>query len=133
MKKLWLLTMIIFLCSLAVELFAQDKQDIYYQSIPILKILKHRLGYKVFYVKSNMKVAAAYIPMRWTKDIDGKAQIIWGNDHAYPYMSIYWQDNKFKYVRLYVKPINDTSWGLLDAQEDEARTVFNIEEFQLEF
>jgi hypothetical protein len=133
MRKLWLLVMIIFLCSLAVELFAESKQDIYYQTIQIIKILKHRLGYKVYYVKNDMRVATTYIPLRWMKEVGGKGQIVWGKDKAYPYMSIYWTNNKFKYVKLYVKPINDVTWGLLDARDEEIRDYFNVEELKLEF
>jgi hypothetical protein len=132
MKKLWLLATIVFVWTIAGELFAQTKDDIYYVNIPIVKILKHRMGYKIFYAKNDMKIASVFVPIRWMVQIGGKGMMIWGKESSYPYMSVYWIDKKFDHVRLYLKPLSDESWGVLDASDDEVRASFNVEELKIE-
>ncbi len=99
--------------------FAQEKktypQDAYYKSVGIEKIWRHPLGYVVQYWTSQSQIASAYIPFTWfNQGVNSKADITFGSGiGSEPRMVIYWVDNKFDRVQLFVSDNpNDLSWGV---------------------
>jgi hypothetical protein len=112
---------------------AQDQNESYYaKSVPIAKILSHRDGFKVIYLKSSMEMDSFYVPRSWLK-AGGKGEMVFGSDPSYPYFTIFWRDGKFDFIRLNVdKNTNALTWGILSYQA-VSPAVFDIEELELEF
>jgi hypothetical protein len=105
------------LLTLAFLAFGQEPQ-VYVKSVPILKILSHPEGYKVLYMRSDMKVDELYIPLRWLGKTGGKAEIVFGDDPSFPYFSVFYRDGKFDFIRLYViDDVRDVTWGILRKTE----------------
>ena len=105
------------LLTMAFLAFGQEPQ-VYVKSVPILKILSHPEGYKVLYMRSDMKVDELYIPHRWLSKTGGTAEIIFGDDPSFPYFSVFYRDGKFDFIRLYVmETVNDVTWGILRKTE----------------
>lgn len=94
-------------------LFAETTEsDLYYKSRPIVKIYVTNYGYRVLYQMSDMKVGEFYVPMSWFDPSVGKAILISGSSTAYPYFSIFWKNDQFYYIKIYVKSnMDDPSWG----------------------
>lgn len=132
MKKVSLCVLALLL--LALSAFAQQQQaKVYFQSVPILKILSHPEGYKVLYMKANMKVGEFYVPHKWIGKAGGKAEIVFGRDPTYPYFTVFYKDGKFDFVRLYVvDDVKDLSWGILRKTEAN-NAAFNVDTLQIEF
>jgi hypothetical protein len=98
--------------------FGQEMPGMYVVSVPIVKILSHPEGYKVLYMRNDMKVDQFYVPHRWLGKAGGKAEIVLGSDPSFPYFSVFYRDGKFDFVRLYVmENVNDVTWGLLRKTE----------------
>jgi hypothetical protein len=99
--------------------FGQEQPNVYFVSVPILKILSHPEGYKVLYMRnSDMKVDELYIPHRWFSKAGGKAEIVFGKDPSYPYFTVFYRDGKFDFIRLYVmEDVRDLTWGVLRKTE----------------
>jgi len=108
----------LFLLTLAFLAFGQEQPQLYVKSVPILKILSHPEGYKVLYMRSDMKVDELYIPHRWLSKTGGKAEIVFGDDPSFPYFSVFYRDGKFDFIRLYViDDVRDVTWGILRKTE----------------
>jgi hypothetical protein len=108
----------VLLLMLALAAFGQEEPQVYVKSVPILKIFSHSLGYKVLYMKSNMKVAEIYLPHTWFAKSGGKAEMVFGKDPSYPYFSVFYLNGKFDFIRLYViDDVKDLSWGILKKTE----------------
>jgi len=123
----------VLLLMLALAAFGQEQPKVYVKSVPILKILSHPEGYKVLYMKSDMKVGEFYIPHGWLSKTGGKAEIIFGRDPSYPYFSAFYRDGKFDYVRLYViDDVKDLSWGILRKTE-ASNAAFGMDTLQIEY
>jgi hypothetical protein len=106
------------LLTLAFLAFGQEQPQVYVKSVPILKILSHPEGYKVLYMRSDMKVDELYIPLRWLGKTGGKAEIVFGDDPSFPYFSVFYRDGKFDFIRLYViDDVRDVTWGILRKTE----------------
>ena len=106
------------LLMLAFLAFGQEQPEVYVKSVPILKILSHPEGYKVLYMRSDMKVDELYIPLRWLDKAGGKAEMVFGRDPSYPYFSVFYRDGKFDFIRLYVvNDVRDLTWGILKKTE----------------
>ena len=109
-------------------------KDVYYKVVPLLKVWTGQLGYMVQFFTSKNQVKNVYIPMAWFNNgPTSKADIIYGREAAYPYMSIYWADGKFDHVKLYVT--DDTTslkWGVLSTNTDMA-DKFNVTEIPRDF
>jgi hypothetical protein len=121
------------LLMLALAAFGQEQPKVYVKSVPILKIMSHPEGYKVLYLKSDMKVAELYLPYRWFTQAGGKAEIVFGNDPSYPYFSVFYVDGKFDHIRLYViENIQDPTWGILRLTE-ASYSDFNVESLNIEY
>ncbi len=136
MKRITLLSAVLLFVSIAV--FAQDS-DIYVKSVPISKVYIHQLGFRVVYMKSNTEMAVFYLPKAWfeTASVSGtvqKAEVLYGNEDAYPYFSVFWKDGKFDHIRLYLKSdLNDTSWGDINPAWGDLTEKFKVDTLSLEF
>ena len=134
MKKTIGLVLIILAFWSMFSLYAQEQDTkIFVKTVSIIKVYSHSAGYKVLYLKSNMDLGEFYVPMHWFTSAAGKGEIVWGDQPAYPYFSIFWVDGKFDHIRLYLhKNIESETWGMLrEASVDE--NVFEVEELNLEF
>jgi hypothetical protein len=115
-----------------------DESPYYARSFLIEKIYPHTLGWKVLYITSRMSYATTYLPLKWfsqsaTKNgVQAKGEIIRGNQPAYPYMIVFWNEGKFSHVRLFLKEdMRDISYGMINPNQDTA--PFNVEEPALEY
>jgi hypothetical protein len=123
----------VLLLMLALAAFGQEQPKVYVKSVPILKIFSHPEGYKVLYMKSDMKVGEFYIPHGWLSKAGGKAEMVFGRDPSYPYFSVFYRDGKFDYVRLYViDDVKDLSWGILRKTE-ASNAAFGVDTLQIEY
>jgi len=115
LKKLTLLIAVLLMVT-GITTFA-GTSGYYVKSIPIVKVYDHNAGYKIAYLKGNMDFAYLYIPKTWfVSSVETgkapKAEIVSGNESAYPYFSIFWNEGKFDHIRLYLqRNLNDPSWG----------------------
>jgi hypothetical protein len=106
------------LLTLAFLAFGQEPSKVYVKSVPIVKIFSHPEGYKILYLRSDMKVDELYIPHRWLSKSGGRGEIVFGKDPSYPYFSVFYRDGKFDFIRLYVvEDIRDLTWGVLRKTE----------------
>jgi hypothetical protein len=134
MKRIFFIFILLILLLSSVSLSAQQKKDIYVKSVPIIKILSHKLGYKIFFLKQNMDITSFYAPVEWFMGVANKGAIIWGNGREYPYFTVVWEDGKFSYLKLFLKEnMMDESWGVLNASVAEVKDEFEIEEPIFEF
>ena len=123
----------VLLLMLALAAFGQEQPKVYVKSVPILKIFSHPEGYKVLYMKSDMKVGEFYIPHSWLSKAGGKAEMVFGRNPSYPYFSVFYRDGKFDYVRLYViDDVKDLSWGILRKTE-ASNAAFGVDTLQIEY
>ena len=123
---------------LAAGLAFANESRIYARSFNIEKVYFHQLGYKVTYITGRMKYAETYLPHSWFSQssmkngVQAKGEIVWGNDPAYPYMTVFWKDGQFSHVRLFLKrSFFDVSYGVISPNQDPA--AFDVEEVILEF
>jgi hypothetical protein len=111
LKKLILVIVLVSTTTFA--LFANTTtSNLYYQTLRIEKIYPMRAGYRVIYITPVGTLHDLYVPMSWFGTGDGKAVLIAGDNPTYPYLAIYWKNDKFDYIKLYVKnDPADPSWG----------------------
>jgi len=111
LKKL-ILT-IVLLSTTTFALFADTTTStMYYQTLRILKIFPMQEGYQVRYLTPVGTVRDLYVPISWFGTGTSKAILIAGTDPSYPYLAIYWNNDKFDYIKLYVKSDPaDPTWG----------------------
>ncbi len=130
MKKIVLSVVLLIFASAVV--FA-DQSDMYVRTLHIAKIYPTRDGYRVVYRMDDGLFSDFYVPMSWFDPSVGKAELVVGPDPSYPYFSIFWQDGKFDFVRLYVRvDPNDPSWGTLPGDFD-LQGKFNITTLDLKW
>jgi hypothetical protein len=137
MKKAFMAAAVAVLLLAGTPLFAQSQgyaTTAYYKAVPILKIWMHPLGYLVQFYSSKLKVQQIYVPFTWfNQGVNSKAQIVYGSDNAYPYVSIYWVDGKFDHLTLYVRSdYTSSTWGVLEAATDRS-SQFNVQDVPLDF
>lgn len=131
-------TLAILLALTGVAAFAAEESPIFVKTVPISKIYNHRLGYRVVYMTNDFDFKVFYVPTEWfsvageTGEIP-KAEIVFGNESAYPYFSIFWKDGAFSHVRIYARNNpNDSTWG--DASNlGDINDRFAVESLDLEF
>jgi len=129
MKKIFFVLLFL---ALAVAVFAEEA-DIYCKTVPIWKIYSLEEGYRIIYQKSNMKCGVFYVPMDWFKGSAEKGEIVLGEDPAFPYFSIFWQDGQFDHIRLYLqRDYRHESWGEL-GNPDQYSGKFDVETLELDF
>ena len=134
MKRIVVIVILFILLVSSALLYAQQSTDVYVKSVPILKILSHKLGYKIFFLTQNMDISSFYTPVTWFYGQANKGKIIWGNEREYPYFTVVWEDGKFAYLKLFLKEnMMHDSWGPLEASVAEVKDKFEIEEPTFEF
>ncbi len=104
-------------------------KEVYVKNIPVFKILVHPLGYKILYWKSDMTIAAMYVPLTWfTGTVTSTADITYGNTPDRPYVSIRWVDGKFDHFTINAQSdMMGPTWGQLDPTLN-LTAQFNIQE-----
>ncbi|WP_020613080.1 hypothetical protein [Sediminispirochaeta bajacaliforniensis] len=139
MKKAITITLLAALLTIvALSSVAAEESPYFVKTVSISKVYNHRLGYRVVYMTNDFQFKVLYIPQAWfavagqSGEIP-KAELVLGNDPAYPYFSIFWKDGQFDHIRLYLKKdLNDTSWGDASTLGD-IDSNFNVETLSLEF
>jgi hypothetical protein len=139
MRKLILIMIVVAMALVSTAtVFGQSKpadvDSIYARTRPIVKILSHNLGYKVYYVTVRGDVGHFYLPIEWFTTAGGKGSITYGTGAKYPYFSMYWVDNSFSHIKLFlVENVMDDSWGVLTAQPSVVADKFGVEEPQIDW
>lgn len=134
MKKTLIVLLVAVLLCCGITVFAQQQKDVYVKSVPIIKILSHSLGYKIYYLQQDMDFASFYAPVDWFLATSGKGKIVWGRKPEYPYFTIVWENGEFLYIKLYLfENLDHDSWGVLKAANSQVRDLFDIEAPDLEF
>ena len=120
---------------LGVTLGAQETEDstVFPVTVPVLQVYQHRLGYWAVYQKSDLTPGQAFLPFSWFRSASGQGEIQFVNHPAAPYMTVYYRDGEFSYVRLVV-PRNrqDRAWHVVPSGLDLTQE-FNVETLELEF
>jgi len=123
----------------AVGICSAQSSDMYVKSVPISKVYNLKLGFRIVYMKSNTQMQVFYVPDTWfeTAAITGsapKAEVIYGNEDAYPYFSIFWANGKFDHIRLYLKSnLEDPSWGGINPAWGNLDDKFKVDTLKLDF
>ncbi len=127
MKKIALLACILLFLSIGTAAFAEES-EFFVKSVPITKVYVHQLGYRIVYVKSGMDLGITYIPMEWFYGSGAnKAQVVYGDDPAYPFISVFWKEGEFHHLRLYLfRDKNHQTYGDLD-YSPTLEDKFNVE------
>ena len=109
-------------------------KDIYYKTIPLLRVWLHPLGYKLQFFNSHSAISDIYVPLTWfNTGALSKANVIYGNDSNFPYCTIVWVDGSFDHITLYVQnDLNSLTWGILNVAGDLS-AQFNVQEPSKEF
>jgi hypothetical protein len=132
MKRAVLILLLIGL--VAVSASGQQQKDLYTKSAVILKIYTHQLGYKVFYLKEDAEVASFFAPSEWFYGASGRGTIVWGQQYDYPYLTVYWENGEFKYLKLFLRRnMQHETWGVLRADVSAVKDAFDVEEPDIEF
>jgi hypothetical protein len=114
---------------------AAEESEYYVKSVIVTKVYPHQDGYRIVYQRENLKLGVVYLPMDWFYTDGGarKAQVIYGEDPAYPYLSIFWRQGEFHHLRLYVNENkNHPTWGDLENYPGLGEK-FNVDTLQMEF
>jgi hypothetical protein len=139
MRKFILITIVVAMAAVnAADAFGQstpsDVESIYARTRPIVKVLSHNLGYKIFYVTVRGDVSHFYVPIDWFTNAGGKGSITYGQGAQYPYFSIYWVNHEFSHIKLFLREnLMDDSWGILEAGRSTVQEKFAVEEPQIDW
>jgi len=99
----------------------------------IERILGHRLGYQVFYLKGNQRLGSFYAPNSWFNQ-SGGGEMIFGDRPEYPYFRVVYVDGEIDLVRLFVRRgRGHLTWGRLRGDDAEIEPLFNIDTPNIEF
>ena len=110
---------------------AGNISELYYVNVPIEKVYPYKLGYVVLFRKGANELGRAYIPYRWFRTAEKKAELFQLPDgKRWPSMSVFYKEGAFYAVKLYVaKRGSHLTWGNLpstvnlDAQFEAAETI----------
>lgn len=120
--------------SLAVGQSEDRPESIVVKTKRIEKILGHRLGYRVFYLKADQSLASFYAPNRWFNISGGGGEMILGDGPEYPYFQVYYVDGEVDLVRLFVRRSRrHLSWGSLRGDDAAIEPQFNVDRPNIEF
>lgn len=110
-----------------------ESDDLYCKTIPITKVYSMAEGYRIIYQKNNMKFGVFHVPIEWFQGTAEKGEIVYGDDPAFPYFSIFWLNGEFSHIRLYLqRDYRHSSWGEVDDPE-KYQDKFNIETLTLAY
>jgi hypothetical protein len=122
------------------SIFAQQSsgdQDAgyYYVNVSLEKIYPYRKGYVVEYLKGfKRERARLYLPVEWFTGAAQKAEII--NLPAgtnWPSLTVYYKDNEFSHLRLYVRHQPHETWGHVPLGTDIDAQFENVTDIKIEF
>lgn len=132
MNRFW--AVVVLLGLTVVNLPAQSEEGFYCRSINIDKVYPTSDGYIVVYLKNNLDYHTMYIPMEWVSEESGSlGEVRYGRGSAYPFISIFWSEGSFSYIRLSLhEDRRHSSWGSMNPYVDYSEK-FNISELQVEF
>lgn len=91
--------------------------DLYFQSIPVLKVLNSKDAYAVTYLKHNIGIGKTTIPKSWVKNSkDAPRKLVvrsLGPGKVKPYLTVITKGGEFLRVILNVpKNKQDSTWGV---------------------
>jgi hypothetical protein len=122
----------VLLIALVAQVVSQES-NLYYVNVPIIKVYAHQEGYMVVYKVGSTKTATAYLPMRWFV-AGGKGEIDYGWGSMFPYMTVFYKDQKFGFLRLHLNSdTNDSRWGIFDQFVDGKKLFEGVEDIKLVF
>ena len=100
----------------------------------IEKILGHRLGYRVFYIRADQSLASFFAPNSWFNTAGGAGEMIFGDGPEYPYFQVYYLDGEIDLVRLFVRRSRrHLSWGTLRGDPAVIEPQFDVDRPNIEF
>ena len=130
-KKRLVLVCLLFLC-IVFGLFAAES-DMYVHTARIVKVYNHNLGFRVVYAKESLDLGVLYIPLDWFGGTDAKAEVAYGAEPSYPYLSVFWENGEFHHIRLYLhRNKNHSTWDELESTP-EVIERFDVETFEADF
>lgn len=113
-------------------LTSATKSTLFTKSVTITKIYPHKMGYRVIYLTSALEFKEIYLPVDLFK-IENGSKIFYGNNEAFPYMQIFWQNGEFSHVKLYVMDdFRDITWGSLN-NPDQYNDFFTTDKDNIKF
>jgi hypothetical protein len=126
------------LAAIGASNLAANESPYFVKTVPISTVYNHQLGYRIVYMTNNYQFKTFYIPQSWfavagqSGEIP-KAELVMGNEAAYPYFSVFYLNGEFSHIRLYLRRnLNDMSWG--DASRlGNISANFDVETLNLEF
>ncbi|MDA3849827.1 MAG: hypothetical protein PF447_00990 [Spirochaetaceae bacterium] len=120
MKKiLFILSLLAIMASFT--LTAETRESEFYSvDLMVVSVAPHPLGYKVVYYDKYAQLHDLYIPLEWFQSNPaGIAQIVYGAEKTYPYLTLYYKNAVLDHLRLYVfSNQNDPTWSTLSRQMD---------------
>lgn len=140
MKKVLILLAVltVFSFNLAANDIEPENQSVLYvKTMHIEKIYSHLLGYKITFLSAGLQYKEFYVPLEWfrTRTDDGKmrAEMVSGNDGAFPYFSVFYENGTFSHIRLYVyEDEGHSSWGNMTSN-GTTDAYFDIETLEIEY
>ena len=120
--------------------FAQDS-DFYYFNVNVVKVYPTKLGFMLIYRVGSMTAKELYLPNEWFqvtfdgdgKPVPGQAEIVYGRDAGYPYMTVFYKAGKFSHLRLFLHTDKShASYGLLPRDAD-IESKFQVKEFSISY
>jgi hypothetical protein len=91
----------------------EEESHMYVRTVFIERIYASSDGYRIDYRRSNsIHMASAYIPIEWFGGPTAEARMVYADDRAAPFMSVYWLDGEFHHLVLVVRRNRaHVSWG----------------------
>jgi hypothetical protein len=107
--------------------------DLYYISVPVVRVLQHRDGYVVYYQKKGQGIGKTMIPKKWFAGTERKASLGPLEGYMGSYMTVYYNKGEFQRVRLNL-PSNpaDTVWNGVYTDNNGAE-AFNIDTIDIKY
>jgi hypothetical protein len=112
----------------------ESESHMYARTVFIERIYPSTDGYRIDYRRSNsIYMASAYIPIDWFGGPGADARLVFSDDRAAPFMTVYWLDGEFHHLVLVVRrERGHISWGPhLDADLYASRFESADTEFEL--
>ncbi len=102
-------------------------------NIPLQRVYKHSLGYRVLFDTSDLRTSELYIPNRWFQGAASQALLVDSLHPGVPYLTIFYADGEFSHLQLVVhRNRAHITWDALDNTDGVAER-FNIETLELRY
>jgi hypothetical protein len=94
-------------------LVSAQESNMYVRTVYIERIHPSAWGYRIDYRRSNsIYMATAYIPLEWFGGPTANARLVYADDRAVPFMTVYWEDGEFHHLVLVVpRHFSHTAWA----------------------